>query len=256
LEPLLSTCRQLDTRHVSLFGSAVTRAISRVSDIDVHLVVTALDQRAFDLIVESAKNTIQALAMECGRRGLLELRHGPFKPSAGFLQLHLIVDDVDSLKHSACALLAHRAATGLLLVGMPLLDQLRVSNPTTWLDEAHTELKRLRAGLASSNIVFRHWRLKPQPRLVEDALRVTTNRDRITLLRSTARSADLHFFAALMFAPGVKGVLEKVARPLLLQLTTPVSAKLMSSRWEPARDQCLEILDWRLEQISRWRSMQ
>ena len=47
-------------------------------------------------------------------------------------------------------------------------------------------------GLASGNIVFRHWRFKPQPRLVEEAVRVTTNRDRIALLRSTARSADLH----------------------------------------------------------------
>jgi hypothetical protein len=215
--------------------------------------VPAVHQRTFDLIVESAQATIQSLAIENGRKGLLELRHGPFKPSLidSFLQLHLILDDVASLKQSAGALLAHRAGTGLLLVGKPLLDQLHVSSPTSWLDESLEELKRLRRGLASSEIVFRQWQLKPQPRLVEGRVSVTSGGDRVTLLRSTARSADLHFLAALMFAPGEKALLEQVAHPLLSQLTTPVSANFTSSQWELVRDQCLEILDWRLEQISR-----
>jgi hypothetical protein len=213
----------------------------------------AVNQRAFDLIVESAQTTIQSLASENGRKGLLELRHGPFKPfpTDGFLQLHLIVDDIASLKHSACALLAHRATTGRLLLGKPLLGQVRVSNPTTWLNEAHAELKRLRDGLAQSEIVFRHWRLKPRPRLVEGSVSVTTASDRVTLLRSTARSADLHFLAALMVTPGVEGKLKNVAPTILSQLTTTTSANLMSSQWELVRDQCLEILDWRVEQISR-----
>lgn len=245
LGPFLSVCRDLSSSHVSLFGSAVTRPLKEVSDVDVHVVLLKVGRRAFDSLVASAKETIQTLAETVGRKGSVEVRHGPFKPQTKneSLQFHLILDDDASLKQSSSALLAHRAASGIVLLGEPLLFRRRQQNLTDLLGETHAELLRLRDGLAANEIVFRYWNWKPRCMLSEGRIAVTTVGDRLSLLKNTAVSADLHFNSLMVLAPDLT---DAPTVPFLSQLSLPLSAESVSSQWERLSDEALKIIDERL----------
>lgn len=249
LKPFLSVCRDLDSSHVSLFGSAVTRPLKEVSDVDVHVVLLKVGRGAFDSLVTSAEKTIQTLAETVGRTGSVEVRHGPFKPQNknDCLQFHLILDDEASLKQSSSALLAHRAASGVVLLGEPLLGRRRHQNLTDLLGEAHAELLRLRDGLAANEIVFRYWNWKPRCRLSEGRIAVTTVSDRLSLLKNTATSADLHFNSLMVLAPDLT---DAPTLPFVSQLTLPLSAESVSSQWERLSDEALKIIEERLAKVT------
>ena len=251
LEPFLSVCRDLGSSHVLLFGSAVTRPLKEVSDVDVHVVLPKAGRRAFDSLVASAEETIQTLAETVGRKGSVEVRHGPFKPQTrnDSLQFHLILDDDASLNQSTSVLLAHRAASGIVLLGEPLLGRRRHQDLTDWLGEVHAELSRLRDGLAANEIVFRYWNWKPRCRLSEGRITVTTVWDRLNLLKNTAISADLHFNSLMVLAPDLT---DAPTLPFLSQLTLPLSAEAVSSQWERLSDEALKIIDERLAKISEF----
>lgn len=251
LKPFLSVCRHLSSSHVLLFGSAVTRPLKEVSDVDVHVVLLRAGRRAFDSLVASAEETIQTLAETVGRKGSIEVRHGPFKPQTtnGHLQFHLILDDDASLKQSPAALLIHRAASGVVLLGEPLLGRLRHKGLNDWLGEAHAELSRLRDGLAANEIVFRYWNWKPRARLSEGRIAATTVWDRLNLLKNTAISADLHFQSLMLLAPDLT---DSPTLPFRSQLTLPLSADVVSSQWDRVRDEALKIIDERLANISEF----
>ena len=225
-----------------------------MADVDVHVVLPRIDRNTFEVVVASAHTTVRSLAIEIGRSGGVELRHGPFKPCHGAerdLQLHLILDDEASLNHSSCALLAHRDATGLLLLGESLSDQWWDVQPAAWLEEARLEMTRWRDGLAAGEIVFRHWKIDPEPHLVEGRIAARTTSDLTSLLRGAASSCDLHYCAALLIAQAAPLLAEDLARSLLSQLEEKPSSHTLPAHWNRVRDQAITVVDRRLDQISR-----
>jgi hypothetical protein len=202
-------------------------------------------------LVAAAEKTIQTLAESVGRKGSIEVRHGPFKPQTtnSCLQFHLILDDDASLKESPSALLMHPAPTGVVLLGEPLLGRLSHQSLNDWLGEAHAELSRLRAGLAANEIVFRYWNWKPRPRLSEGRIAATQVWDGLNLLKSTAISVDLHCQSLMLLAPDLT---ELHAPSFRSQLSMPLSEDVVSSQWDRVRDEGLKIIDDRLATISQF----
>lgn len=253
LEPLLSTSRDLGSRHASLFGSALRQPLSDVADVDLHLVISRLDRSAFGALLSAAEATVQRLATQVGRPWRVELRHGPFKPAPGVdrdLQLHLLLDDDLSWTRLPCALTAHRAATGILLTGEPLLGQRTdCSSRATWLREARTELTRWRDALTAREIVFGSWVLDPEPHLTEGRTAAETAWELSCLLRGAATTSDIHYRAAVSLACGARGVAENLARPLLSQLDGELPWKALSECWERVKDEAVTVIERRLERL-------
>lgn len=247
IEPLLSMSRRLGCRHLSLFGSVLRKPLREVADVDLHLVVPRMDRSAFGALAAATEATVQGLAALDGRPWRVELRHGPFKPAPGEprdLQLHLLLDDDVSLARLPCANLAHRAATGFLLAGEPLLGtRTSCDAPATWLREACAELTRWRDALAAREIAFRHWVLDPEPDLVEGRTAAATEWDLECLLRGAATAADLHYRAAVLAAESGAEPGEELARPLRSQIS--------AGSWDRARDQAIAVLERRLDHLSR-----
>lgn len=206
LDPLLSACRQLHASSLSVFGSAVSRPLDEVTDLDMHLVIPCLDTTAYAEIVAAAERSLPS-SRTAGRSWRLELRHGPFKPvpGTGQAQLHLVIDDLGSLELSPWALRLHRAATSYHLLGAPWLPG---CSRVRQLREARRELLRWRNALATRHIAFRWWRLERTPHLIEDTLRAVTDWDLRCALRGASTSADLHCRAALLAVQPMLGQLE------------------------------------------------
>jgi hypothetical protein len=230
LHPLLSACRQLHASSLSVFGSAVSRPLDEVTDLDMHLVIPCLDTAAYAQIVAAAERSLPSpRTSTCTWR--VELRHGPFKPvpGTGKAQLHLVIDDMGSLERSPWALRLHRAVTSHYLLGAPWLPG---CSRVRQLREARRELLRWRDALVTRHIPFRWWRLERTPQLVEDRLPTVTDWDLRCALRGASTSADLHCQAALL-----------TVRPMLGQLE-------LDKRRQPSDEvlsHAIAILDSRLE---------
>jgi len=250
LAPLLTVCRRLGARHLSLFGSATHKPLHEVADLDLHLVLPAVDRAAYAALVEAAGLTVRSLATAEGRAWRVELRHGPFKPSpdaGSILQLHLLVDDAASLELAPCVLRVHRTATGRHLFGKPLPTP--TPTRTRRLREACAELTRWRDALAAREIAFRHWQLDPEPRLVEGRLPATTAWELHCLLRGAAVASDLHYLTTALSEPGVA---TDAVGPLLRQLGDEHrSWHTLADRWDRVAEQAVEILDRRLDHLAR-----
>lgn len=245
-EPLLSAARDLGSDHVSLVGSAVLKPLSTVSDVDVHLVIPHMDRFAFAALGVAADLTIRAVAAQSGRPSRVELRHGPFKPAPSptrELQLHLLLDDEASAERLPCALIAQRAATGLLLAGKPLVGKrIECDSAAMWIQEARVELKRWRNALAAREIAFRHWTFDPAPRFVEARSAAETSWDLSCLLRGAAKSSDL-FYRAASWATS--------RSPLLAEFGEEPAWEPLFNCWPEVRDRAISIIDQRLKDLSR-----
>jgi hypothetical protein len=200
--------------------------LREAAELDLHLVVPTVDRLVYRSVVAAAETVLQ----RTGRPWRLELRHGPFKPEAGSLQLHVILDDVRSLQQSAWVLRLQRAATGHLLAGnvevelcCPIAQRYR---------EARRELLRWRTALADLVIPYRRWQLDPSPRLVEDTAPVASPTDLRSLLRAAALSTDLHY-----------RTLDPAALPLLDQLNGEPT--------ESQRASAVDSIDRRLDRLVR-----
>lgn len=250
-EPLLSTCRDLGSHHVSLFGSAVRSPLSEVADVDLHLVIPRVDRSAFAALVAAAEETTRGLAARAERPWCVETRHGPFKPPPGDapgLQLHLLIDDDVSVESLPCALIAHRAATGRLLAGAPLTGRRAGWNSqVTWLREARTESTRWRDALVSREIAFRSWELDPEPRLVERRTPAATAWELRCLLRGAATASDLHYRAALLVT---RQAADDLARPLLAQIGEEPAWRELEPAWARLRGQAISVIERRLNHLS------
>ena len=247
LEPLLSTGRGLGSRHLSLLGSAVRQPLRDVADVDLHLLIPRMDRSAFAALAAAAEVTVQGLAEGVGRPWRVEVRHGPFKPAPGdarVLQLHLLIDDEASLTRLPCALLLHRAATGLLLAGEPLTGKRAdCGSPTTWLREARVELTRWRDALAADEIAFRHWLFDPAPHLAEGRIPAETSWDLRCLLKGAAAASDLCYRTAALALPDAPGDL---ALPLLSQLGEEPPWRDLAGCWERVKRQAITVIERRL----------
>ncbi|HEX7153559.1 MAG TPA: hypothetical protein VF618_18875 [Thermoanaerobaculia bacterium] len=204
LHPLLDAARELGSKHVALLGSALEKPLDEVGDLDVHVVLPRMHREAFLALSAAAETTIAQLAASAGRAPSVELRHGPFKPGHGELQLHLLIDDEASLERLPCALLVQRQATGKVLAGAPLPPRTACESPHTWIAEARTELSRWRDALIAREIPYRHWIFEPEARLIEARAAVT---DLQMLLRGAAKSCDAFYRPAVWMTTG------KVADP-------------------------------------------
>jgi hypothetical protein len=254
LQPLLTACRQAHTRSLWVFGSAASRPLPEVTDLDLHLVVSHLDRLTYGWIVNAAEDSMRRWAAAAGLPWWLELRHGPFKPAPGasrIRQLHLIVDDLGSLEVTPWALRLQRAVTGRCLLGTPALPA--ACSATRRLREARRELLRWRDALMAREIPFRWWQLDPDPRLVEDRIQATTAWELRCLLRAASISSDLHFCTVV--PPGHHGEHSAAMRPLLDHVGAEHRRwQLLPEHWDSLASRAVGMLDRRLEHLSRLRS--
>jgi predicted nucleotidyltransferase len=251
LEPFISSCRDLGSRHVALFGSALRKPLQAVTDVDVHVVMARMDSLAYSRLRSAAEETAPVLAAHVERPWRVELRHGPFKPPPGrprILQFHLLIDDETSLQLLPAVIRAQRAAAGHCVSGVPLLEL-----APAWVSsiqqrrEAQVELRRWYEALAASTVVFRHWVFTPMPRLVEDSIPATTAWERHCLLRAAAAAADLHFFNMILAEAPALAPPADTMRPMLGQVDGEAWPwQSLVARWEEARDWAMGAIERRL----------
>lgn len=230
LDSLLDTCRRLDVLSVSVFGSAATGPVEDATDLDVHVVVPLVDRRLYSSLVGSI-----------GPPWLVEPRHGPFKPvpdDGNVPQLHLVLDDLNSIELSPWAVRLHRAATGRHLLGTPPLPA--HPSPTVRRHQARRELLRWRTALIARQIPFCQWRFDPVPRLVEERARATTAWELRCLLQAASTSSDLQF---RLHSTGV-------GAPLVEHLGAELERwQLLPARWGALATRAVRILDGRLRDL-------
>lgn len=194
--------------HVSLVGSAARAgaAPAAVADLDIYVVVPAVDRELFDAMVAAATALGHRLGAQEGRPWSVETRRGPFKPEPGphrARQVHLLLDDRTSLAGLAPAVRYRYAATCTVLAGTDL-DRL-IPEPAP-AEPAHhvacAELGRLLDALGREEIAFRRWDFEPAVRLVDGTQPAATPWLRRCLLQGTASAADLHYAFGLVDRPG------------------------------------------------------
>lgn len=249
MQPFLSTCRELGCLHVSLFGSATRKPLAEVADIDLHVVLPRIDPFTFDSLLTAAEATARDVSARAGRPWRIESRHGPFKPLPGVereLQLHLLLDDEISLAQLPCALIAQRAATGVLLEG-DLLFGIRVD--CDWLREARVAIERWRGALVKREIPYRSWVFDPQPCLAEGSVAARTAWELRCLLWGAATATDLHFRAALSMSCQELET-DDLTHPLLSQLGEVPPWQFLGEHWDRLSDRAAKILERRLDHIA------
>ena len=242
-EPLLAAARKLGSSHVSLIGSAVRKKLESASDVDVHVVIPRMSRSAFAALADAAREVIRAAAARLGRPCRVELRHGPFKPPPGRareMQLHLLLDDEASAGRLPCALVAQRAATGILLTGEPLAGRARCNSAATWIREARAELQRWRSALIDHEIAYRGWTFDRRPRLVEGRCPAETSWDLYCLLRGAAAASDVCYRPAFWMTS------RTLAPPFFSELGGEPPWKSLLDQWAEVRDRAVSVIDERL----------
>jgi len=219
IRSLVLTSRQVQARSLMVVGSAASGPDAgggSVSgpvpgDLDLHLVVRRWSPEVADVVLGALGRALRQSAVVDHRDYRLELRHGPFKPPPDrrIDQVHLLVDDDQSIERSPWALRWYRAATGYPLFGRP--DVPAMCSAPRQLREARRELIRWRSGLVDGHIPFREWRGERDPRLVDGRAPVTDDWEQHCLVHAARASVNLHV-RALAVRPDPAGRIFRTAR--------------------------------------------
>lgn len=235
--------------HLSVFGSAAHKPLEHVHDVDVHVVVQEMTGKLLEELVRAGEALARVLSYRRQLPATLELRQGPFKPEPGGeqrLQLHLMLDDEQSLARTPWALIAHRVATGTLIAGRPLSEFDRLAQPGDSIAEARFELDRWRCALLAQHIPFRSWVVAGSPRLVEARVMATTPWERWCILLGAARSVDLHCLLLAFLRPELG---DGFRRSLLSAVDPSVSWEDFGERAGHVSDRAASVIGERLARL-------
>ncbi len=239
---LLAPLVQARPRHLSVVGSAARKPLVEVGDLDLFVVVDRMTLATAADLLSRAEECAAQFAASTGGEWVVETFRSPVQPTpaSGKRQMHLLIDDLDTLQ-SAPRLLLRKYAAGGVMIGGRALPALTPLDAATLRASAPNEaLAALRAAIDSVErrvIAGRDWRLSPRPELCTRQIAARTNWQLRAVLKTAIAAGDW-FFPAAMESAGIEPIGPALAGYLS-------GWQRLASEWPSLSDWLKKALLWR-----------
>ncbi len=207
-EPLISSATEFSAIHISIVGSALSNGLEYVDDLDVYVVLESIEAGNYSRLMKAANNMSSILKTRTNTEWIVEDRRGPLKInrlSSNSKQIHLIVDDLSTLKGLTSITAMDWGANGKLLYGAELLDILPISDQKKIILDCMSELEEMREMINGQKIIYKQWNIQDKLSLEKLNIPVQNTWQHLTLLKYCTKTAFTIFCIA------TEGIISRIA---------------------------------------------
>ncbi len=158
--PLISLNKRLPIKHLSVVGSAAHKNFNELDEIDIYIVLSKFGKIEFDLILSKIHYILINSSPDF--EWLIEARRGPFKKKLGDKekQIHILIDDIDSIKLTSYSTLFNWDRNGIKLFGDDIFELINFDYEMNYdlvVKSINADLSQMQDNLLSRQISYKEW---------------------------------------------------------------------------------------------------